>query len=600
MLKSISTHLFQYEDTCLVYVIRSGSEAVLIDFGSGAVLEELASIGVDKVTDVLMTHHHRDQGQGLDKAVAAGARVWVPHHEQDLFARVDQHWQGREILVNYNVRQDKFSLLEPISIAGTLKDYANYTFGEHAFNVVPTPGHTTGSITLTTLLDGSQVAFTGDLIAGPGKVWSMSATQWSYNGCEGVIHTLCSISALRDKGLHMLLPSHGEIMERPSAAIDPLIEKLEQLLRLRGQYADYESFKEPEFREITPHLLWNARSFANSFVLLSENGKALLIDYGYANIHAIFIAGTDRASRRPSLFPIERLKKQFNVSKIDVVIPTHYHDDHVAGFNLLRDVEGTETWVADNFADLFEHPYDYDVPCIWYDPIPVDRRIPLEQTVVWEGYDIRLYEQPGHTLYAVAISFEVDGKRVLAIGDQQGNDGNLNNYVYQNRFRSHDYVLSAELYKTLNPDLIISGHWDPLWVEEGYFDKLQRDGESLKQLHDELLPLEQIDLGAEGYCAWIKPYQIEMSGGETTEIAVEVLNPFPQRDKVTVRLVTLPSWSTETKEQQLEIDSHKVATVQFAITAPAGFTANRARIAVDITIGDRKLGQQAEALVTVK
>ncbi|RAP73381.1 MBL fold metallo-hydrolase [Paenibacillus montanisoli] len=599
MLKPISSHLYQHEDTCHVYVIKNGREAVLIDFGSGTVLEELASIGVDNVTDVLMTHHHRDQGQGLQKAVAAGARIWVPHHEQDLFANIDLHWHGREVYNNYNVRQDKFSLLEPVPIAGTLKDYSIHMFGGYSFNVVPTPGHTTGSITLTVELDGKRTAFTGDLIAGPGKVWSMSATQWSYNGCEGVMHSILSLSVLREKGLDMLLPSHGDIMEHPASAISPLIEKLEQLLRLRGQYSDFENFRSPAFREITPHLLWNSRSFANSYALISKSGKALLIDYGYSNIHQIFTAGTDRASRRPNLYPIEWLKKQYNVTKIDVVIPTHYHDDHVAGINLLRDVEGTETWAADNFADLFESPSRYDVPCIWYDPIPVDRRLPLEQSIAWEEYDIRVYEQPGHTLYAVAISFEADGKRVLAIGDQQGNDGNLNNYVYKNRFRSHDYLLSAELYRKLNPDLIISGHWDPLWVEESYFDKLKRDGEELKRLHDELLPLDTLDLGAEGFCAWIKPYQIELRGGESAEIEVEVLNPFPRREKVTVQLITPPNWNAETKTLQLELDPHVADKVRFHLTAPEGLFIKRARIAADIKIGDRKLGQQAEALVTV-
>ena len=130
----ISEHMFLFVDTCNVFVIRNGDEAVLIDFGSGAVLEQLPSIGVARVTDILITHHHRDQVQGLDRAIAAAARIWVPHHEQDLFANVDLHWQGREIYNNYNVRQDKFSLLEPIAIAGTLKDHSLHAFGGRTYH----------------------------------------------------------------------------------------------------------------------------------------------------------------------------------------------------------------------------------------------------------------------------------------------------------------------------------------------------------------------------------------------------------------------------------------------------------------------------------
>jgi glyoxylase-like metal-dependent hydrolase (beta-lactamase superfamily II) len=65
-------------DTCNVYVLRSGAEAVLVDFGSGEVLDRLGELGIERVTDVLLTHHHRDQLQGLARAVAAGARVWAP------------------------------------------------------------------------------------------------------------------------------------------------------------------------------------------------------------------------------------------------------------------------------------------------------------------------------------------------------------------------------------------------------------------------------------------------------------------------------------------------------------------------------------------
>ena len=148
MFTRIVDQLHLFRDTCNVYILCSGREAVLVDFGSGDVLDHLAEIGVEHVTDVLMTHHHRDQGQGLLRAVQAGIRIWVPHTEQDLFHSVDAHWQAREVYNNYNVRQDRFSLLEPVPVAGTLEDYQVQQFGDHAITILPTPGHTTGSISL--------------------------------------------------------------------------------------------------------------------------------------------------------------------------------------------------------------------------------------------------------------------------------------------------------------------------------------------------------------------------------------------------------------------------------------------------------------------
>ena len=43
--QKISEHLFLYEDTCNVYVIKDGETALLIDGGSGAVLDQLGQIG---------------------------------------------------------------------------------------------------------------------------------------------------------------------------------------------------------------------------------------------------------------------------------------------------------------------------------------------------------------------------------------------------------------------------------------------------------------------------------------------------------------------------------------------------------------------------
>jgi len=368
--RQLSESLYLHRDTCNVYVIRNGREAVLADFGDGSVLDALAAIGVDRVTDVLMTHHHRDQGQGLPRAAAAGARIWVPEAEQDLFARVDRHWQARELANNYNNREDRFSLLEPVPVAGLLRDYRTQRFGGRTFTVVPTPGHTTGSVSLLAEVDGRRVAFTGDLIYAPGKVWSLAATQWSYNGGEGIPGTILSLLDLKERRPERMLPGHGEPMDSPAAAIDLTVERLAALRTLRRQNPRLFLLRDEPYLAVTPHLLFNRTSMANSYVLRSESGKGLVIDFGYDFMFGAG-AGADRASRRPWLYTIRALKEKYGVSAVDVVIPTHYHDDHVAGINLLRAVEGARLWCPESFAEILERPERQDLPCLWYDPIPV-------------------------------------------------------------------------------------------------------------------------------------------------------------------------------------------------------------------------------------
>ncbi len=599
-LLQISKHLFRFADTCNVYVVIQGDQAVLVDCGDGSVLDQLALLGVNRITDVLMTHHHRDQGQGLARVIQTGARCWVPQVEQDLFQDIEAHWQARPLANHYNLRQDRFSLLEPVPVAGLLHDYQSYYFGELAFTVLPTPGHTPGSISLLLDIDGQLVAFTGDLIAGPGKVWSLAALQWSYcGGSEGAAASIASLSDLQEKNPHLLLPSHGDPICEPGPAVDLVVSRLARLLQASRQNPRLFDWLEKPYKLITPHLLLNRTSESNSYVLLSQSGKALLIDFGY-DFMTGFAPGEDRASRRPWLRSLPNLKRDFGVSKIDVAIPTHYHDDHVAGFNLLHQVEETQIWAPKNFSHILEHPTEYDLPCLWYDPIPVDRALPLEQLFPWEEYELCLFPLPGHTRFAACIAFIVDGVRALATGDQyQDGDGRRWNYVYQNRFDAGDYRQSAALYARLNPDLILPGHWDPLWVYAEYLNGLKEQGDLLEAMHQDLLPAQIVGFGAEGTGARIQPYQSVVSAGERIELEIEIHNPFPHSEVAMVRLSAPAGWKVEEENLHLQLEGCAVGTVKMHVTAPAGLVTRRARVAADVTIGPQHFGQLAEALITV-
>ncbi|MGE5221660.1 MAG: MBL fold metallo-hydrolase [Omnitrophica WOR_2 bacterium] len=600
-MKKLSSHLYFFEDTCNVYAVVFDQNAVLIDFGSGAILDILETMGIRHVTDVLMTHHHRDQGQGLPRALAAGARIWAPHAEQDLFAHVEDTWQSREIYNNYNVRQDRFSLLEPVAIAGTLKDYEERDFGGTRFTVLPTPGHTPGSITLLAEIDGQRLAFSGDLIAAPGQVWSQAATQWTYNGAEGMAASIPSLLDLKAKKPDVLLPSHGDPMQNPDDAIQLLAKRLWHLLRARGHNLDLISKQERPYEKITPHLLRARNSVANTFVLLSESGKALFIDFGY-DFHTGIAAGSDRASHRPWLHSLPALKQQFGVSKIDVVIPTHPHDDHVAGINLLRRVEGTQVWAAESFTDILENPARYDLPCLWYDPIPVDRRLPFEVPIEWEEYSLMLYPLPGHTHYAAAIAFRVDGLLALATGDQyQDNDGMHFNYVYQNRFDLGDYEAGARLYRQISPTLILNGHWKPQFVQPGYLDALVERAVCMEGWLRELIPAQIAGFGAEGFGARLEPYQAFGHAGEPIQFQAEVHNPSDRDEEASLELVVPQGWTVAEKDIRLVLPALGSRMAAFHVTPPPGASpARRRRVALDLTIGARHFGQQAEALVTLE
>jgi glyoxylase-like metal-dependent hydrolase (beta-lactamase superfamily II) len=599
----VAPNVFRFRDTCNVYVLRSGPEATLIDFGSGAILDRLAEFGVERVTDVLVTHHHRDQVQGLQRVVDAGARIWVPPVEVDLIARVDRHWQMRQIDNDYDVRQDRFSLLESVPVTGVVEEYRTRRYGDVDIYTLPTPGHTVGSVTYLVQVDGRRLAFVGDLLYGSGKVWSLAATQWVYTGVEGQRATYLSLGTLAERRPALLLPSHGDPVDRPQEAIELTQRRVDELMALREpERWDLDMRIHAPWQELTPHLLRNRASMATTYALLSDSGSALLIDFGYDQWPGTPLT-SDRSSRRPLLESIGALKRDYGVDRVDVVMPTHYHDDHVGGINLLRDVEGTEVWAPENFAPVLEDPLRYDLPCIWYDPIRVDRTLPLASPVAWREYELTSHPLPGHTLYAAAIAFEVDGKRLLATGDQQTfepDGGSILNYQYRNRFRIDDYVHSAELYQSLQPELLVSGHWPPHEVDDAFFERLLADGQRVAELHRELLPLDEVDFGAEGFGARIEPYRSTVAPGEAVEFDVTVRNPFARAEGAAVSLVVPRGWTAEPSRQDVSLAENGEATVRFRVSSDDDRRVRRARVAVDLTVGGVPFGQQAEALVTLQ
>ncbi|SEE12767.1 MBL fold metallo-hydrolase [Ruania alba] len=604
----VAPGVFRVRDTCHVYVIRAeGSDpghrtGIAIDFGSGRVLDLLDELGLDAITDVLMTHHHRDQAQGLPRAVEAGIAVHVPPVEAELFSDVEAMWAAREVGNNYNLRTDRFSLLESVPITSTVPEYRSANYGGIEVRTLPTPGHTPGSVTYL-LQKGRRLAFTGDLLYAPGKVWSLLSTQWSYTENEGPTMAVLACDILAAEEPDVLLPSHGEVMDPGAAALkltgDRLLEYVNQRrpepTRIREKLAD-------PYRNLTEHLLVNESSESRSYVLISETGAALVMDYGY-DMTTGLPPGHERAARRPWLASLPGLKAHHPVTHVEVALPTHYHDDHVAGLNLLREVEGTQVWSPANVAPILADPARYDLPCLWHDPIPSDRELPIGEAFTWHEYEITVHELPGHTLFAAAFEFAVDGVRVLVTGDQQDGQGvpgktrETRNYQYHNRFRITDYRDSAALYQRVEPGLMITGHWQERWVTDDYLQMLADEAEELVQIHHDLLPLEDLDTGADGVFARIEPYRSTVSSGGTVAYQVWVRNPLREPATALVTPVLPDGW-TAVGPDQVTLEPGGTARVPFTVTA-AGPPRRRGRIAVDLTVGDLRLGQHAEALIDV-
>jgi len=160
-LTKISDHLYRLDDTCNVYLINDDEHGLLIDTGSGVIVDHFPATGVRQIEWVLHTHQHRDQCAGTLRLREHGARVAVPEHERHLFEKAELFWKTRRTYDNYNDRNTFFAVGENIPIDETLDDYEVFNWRGYEFYILPAKGHTLGSNALVTTIDGKRMAFAG-------------------------------------------------------------------------------------------------------------------------------------------------------------------------------------------------------------------------------------------------------------------------------------------------------------------------------------------------------------------------------------------------------------------------------------------------------
>ncbi len=140
------------------------------------------------------------------------------------------------------------------------------------------------------------------------------------------------------------------------------------------------------------------------------------------------------------------------------VIGTHGHFDHLAGITALRQ-ENPRLMLAmhDADADQIENADQKRTCADWFfgdrmEPEKVNIR--LQDGYVFNvcGYSFRIISAPGHTPGSIFILAEIDGRRILFIGDAfvPGNDIVGSSYS--------DWVTTINLLPALEFDMILPGH----------------------------------------------------------------------------------------------------------------------------------------------
>ena len=599
--RAISKNILMFEDSCNVFVVRRGSSAVLIDFGSGHVLDHLEEIGVHHVQAILHTHHHRDQAQGDYKAIARGIPIYVPQHERHLFDQVETFWANKQLYDMYNVRNTYFSLTANVPIADVLADYEVFRWKDVELRILPTPGHSVGSISMVATIDGGTVAFVGDLIHSPGKVASLHDLQYKYGVFDGVEASVLSLGLLERSNPDILCPSHGQVMTDSSLALTKTKHNLRRFYRFQSGgelLAD-----EFDFTPVATRLLHGTQSCSSFYVILSRDGRrALFVDYGAPNM-ALFQPASVHFEPGERVRFIEhslaRLKTQYGVEQIEAVIPSHYHDDHINGIPYLQKQMGTEVWAYENMREILENPAGELIGCVMPDPIQVSRVFKNEQTFSWEGLEFQIHFTPGHCDYHMSMFTTLDGKRLAFSGDNVWPPDFVPSLIYRNHVHRTSHQITARLYREYRPEVLCSGHGLFTNVAPEGYDQFFANAEKLTALFADLLPAESGILGLEPSWIQIYPYQIAAAPGTVAAVQVRIRNPVDKPADVLVAWVLPESWLVSPSEGRVGLDRGAGENLDFRIKIPAEyrFTQTKKAIALDVCLNGKQMGQLVEAVI---
>jgi glyoxylase-like metal-dependent hydrolase (beta-lactamase superfamily II) len=593
--------VWRHRDRANVYVIERNGRALLIDSGDGTITDRIDATAVDWV---LHTHHHRDSAGGAVALAEYGASIAAPAAEADIFEDAEGFWQRLALDDRYDCANAFSVPATSVPIAQRLADYERFRWQDLEFEVLPTPGHTRGSVTYLVTINGVRIAFCGDLIHSPGRVPTIYDLHWEYSNPDGVNSALHSASVLRGRGTDLLAPAHGDPIGDPAAALSLLETNLHRLHAIAGAGflgdADIPPASELRVTRVSEHLLSVTQTNAHFHVLLGPEGRTLLFDYGFAT--ADHVLGARHRFVEHSLAELERVA---GVRTIDVIVPTHYHDDHVAGIGHLHDRLGCEVWAYAGFADVLRRPHAYRLPAVWRNPVPVTRTYALGETIEWEGWRFTPRECPGHTRYAVALYGVVDGRSVGVTGDeiQLDGEGRLRGGgpVYRNGFRAGCFLRGLEGVAEFRPEVVLTGHDGAIELADGSLEELRAWARSVDEAHAALAPIPAaVDLALDTEPVRADPYRAAGRCGEPVEIEVEVANHYDRAMSATVVARAPAGWSVEPDRLELELPPSGLARRRVTVTPPAAAPVGvRHVVTFDADLGGVQLGWGTEALVTL-
>ncbi|MBT3376119.1 MAG: hypothetical protein HN742_07190 [Lentisphaerae bacterium] len=613
-LQELAPGLLIHKGGAICGVLRSGSQALVINPGNPDLAESLTNAGVTEVTHLAFTHHRRELADGLANLLKTHTpAISVPAAEAELFTTPDAYWadpRARWLALCSRVPYHA-THIHPIAVDRCLDDGDSLTFGEWTVSVLSTPGYTDGAISLICRRGDACVAFVGDLIYRAGQVHDLYCLQrgeergghsvGDYHGFMGNAATLLnSLHGVLQESPDLLIPAHGEAINRPRHAVELLRARLSTVYAnyvsvsaLRWYFPDYftpfsstpETLEQQETMPPPESFVRHVKG--NLWLLLSDDGHAIVTD-PYED------SAVDEA---------KALLDSGEISSVDGIWITHYHCDHVQSINRARELFACPVLTDDHMADIVGHPERYFLTCLADAAAPVEHPTRHGETWRWRNYTLTALHFPGQTYYhSGLLAVPDDGPRLFFSGDSFTPTG-IDDYCSWNRnFLGPDvgFRRCVRIMKELKPDIIFNQHVDVGFrFTDAAWDQIDTALEARERLLADLLPWPHPDFGTDEYWVRTYPYEQTATAGCDVAITVEFSNHAETPMSTSVSANAPIGWTATPKALSTTCIAKDDTGLKLQLRVPENASPGRYVIPVNITWGDRDLGSFREAIVNV-
>ncbi|SHN10092.1 Glyoxylase, beta-lactamase superfamily II [Cyclobacterium lianum] len=613
--EQLDTHIYLWRDVSNVYVIKDNNRALLIDLGNGSVLDHLSDIGIEKVDWVLFTHHHREQSQGYPLLKKWKAKVAVPEEERLLFEKPTSF---RKMDPS---NSDPFSVvgasyvrpaLFPIQVDRSFAKMDTFTWHNFEFRCMETKGNSPGSMSYFLKTERGWNVFSGDLMLDGGRMHNFFDTDWDYGFASGIFALHNAAAMVKQFTPHLLLPSHGAIVEDPVRQLEDYQAKLANMADLLVQgyplFTYAASIEDevsvptiiPYVNQVSPHVYkfkGHANFFPNFTIIIADSGRALVVDCGLIDEGLLETA-------------IRQMEEKLGLKKIDAVLISHMHGDHFLQVPFLKEKYGAEVWALDRMVPQIERPLDFNYSAMipgynkGFHSLEVDREFKDGETFEWEEFTFTVDWMPGQTEFAMCLQGMIDGKLVAFTGDNirpaPNNRGNPAVVAHNSTVLEEGYIHGAEYLAKLNPDRIVGGHSVVIDHPRDLIERYRQWSYELREAFQSLSNFPDYRFWFDPFWVKAEPYRKRLTNGKPGRVNVVIRN-FVEQDQIYKVHIRTPKGiisDPEVIEVKISDPGNKSFPVELEATEAAATGVGI--ISFDLTLNGELIGEWFDSIIYVE